>query len=81
MAQEMLAFRLDGLADADCCRQAEASARGVQGILAAQADLQAGLLKVQVDPGRWDRQQLVQRLAQAGFRVMGEAPRAIGGCC
>lgn len=81
MAQQMVAFRLDGLADLDCCQRAEAVARGEQGVLAAQADLRAGQLQVQFDPARWDRQQFVQNLAQNGFRVLAEVPPAGQGCC
>ncbi len=73
MAPEAIAFRLEGLDDEDCCRRAEAAARSIPGVLAAQADLMAKQLEVEVDAPQWERQRLTKALETAGFRIQ-QAP-------
>ncbi len=83
MAQQVVAFRLVGLADEDCCRRAERAAQAVPGVLAARADLAAGRVELEVDRTRWEGRQFEQSLARAGFQVLevADAPQARGGCC
>lgn len=83
MAQQVVAFRVAGLADEDCCQRAERAAQAVPGVLAARANLAAGRVELEVDRARWERRQLEQSLARAGFQVLeaADAPQARGGCC
>jgi|Deesub1362A_J573_1020465.scaffolds.fasta_scaffold00029_99 copper chaperone len=62
-------LKVQGMSCGGCVAAVERALLGVNGVAAAVVNLQAGQARVDYDPARTGREELVQAVVRAGFKV------------